>query len=451
MRIGTTLDIARTTQELADLATEHFADLVTVDLLDSVLDGDDPPAEGPLVLRRFAQRSAGEDAPGIAADRPEQIHTFRTDRRRTAPWPPGSPPGITSTAPACGSASGCPPHRRRAPHPLDAGRAAACPRHAPWASRCSPGTATPEPLRRRRPARSPQEIAARAAVASTTPAATPTRAPPPSPCSAACSRAAAASSPPWRSPAATCPPAPRPAWAATGSTSSRCPAPGSPWWSATWSATASTPPPPWAGCAPRCAPWPTSTCRPTSCSPTSTTWSSGCPPEARPARTTDERSGTSAPPACTRSTTPSPAAAPWPAPATRCPPWWPRTAPSDLLDLPAGPPLGLGGLPFEAAEVELPEGSLLALYTDGLIEARDRDVEAGLDAAAPRPRAAAPLPGGDLRHRARRPAARRPTRRRRRAARWPAPAPSEPARSPPGTWPPTRPSSPGPGRAASGS
>ncbi|MFE0389548.1 SpoIIE family protein phosphatase [Streptomyces bungoensis] len=49
-----------------------------------------------------------------------------------------------------------------------------------------------------------------------------------------------------------------------------------------------------------------------------------------------------------------------------------------LLDLPAGPPLGLGGLPFEAAEVELPEGSLLALYTDGLVGAAGRDMEGGL-------------------------------------------------------------------------
>ncbi|MCP3820547.1 PAS domain-containing SpoIIE family protein phosphatase/ATP-binding protein [Streptomyces sp. A3M-1-3] len=40
----------------------------------------------------------------------------------------------------------------------------------------------------------------------------------------------------------------------------------------------------------------------------------------------------------------------------------------DFLDLPAGPPLGLGGLPFEVAEFEVPEGSVLALYTDGLIE-----------------------------------------------------------------------------------
>ncbi|MCS0606336.1 SpoIIE family protein phosphatase [Streptomyces sp. LP11] len=50
-----------------------------------------------------------------------------------------------------------------------------------------------------------------------------------------------------------------------------------------------------------------------------------------------------------------------------------------LLDVPAGPPLGLGGLPFEAVEAELPEGSLLALYTDGLFEARDHDIDEALD------------------------------------------------------------------------
>ncbi|MEU7412192.1 SpoIIE family protein phosphatase [Streptomyces sp. NPDC042638] len=47
-----------------------------------------------------------------------------------------------------------------------------------------------------------------------------------------------------------------------------------------------------------------------------------------------------------------------------------------LLDLPAGPPLGLGGLPFESAEVELPEGTILALYTDGLVLSRERDGDA---------------------------------------------------------------------------
>ncbi|MFI5856874.1 SpoIIE family protein phosphatase [Streptomyces parvulus] len=48
-------------------------------------------------------------------------------------------------------------------------------------------------------------------------------------------------------------------------------------------------------------------------------------------------------------------------------------------DLPAGPPLGLGGLPFESLETELPVGSLLALFTDGLVEARDHDIDHGLD------------------------------------------------------------------------
>lgn len=48
-------------------------------------------------------------------------------------------------------------------------------------------------------------------------------------------------------------------------------------------------------------------------------------------------------------------------------------------DLPAGPPLGLGGLPFETAEIELPQGSTLVLYTDGLVEDRHRDIDVALD------------------------------------------------------------------------
>ncbi|MFI8106147.1 SpoIIE family protein phosphatase [Streptomyces sp. NPDC086023] len=50
-----------------------------------------------------------------------------------------------------------------------------------------------------------------------------------------------------------------------------------------------------------------------------------------------------------------------------------------LLDVPAGPPLGLGGLPFETVEAELPEGSMLALYTDGLLGAREHDIDEALD------------------------------------------------------------------------
>ncbi len=51
----------------------------------------------------------------------------------------------------------------------------------------------------------------------------------------------------------------------------------------------------------------------------------------------------------------------------------------EFLDLPAGPPLGLGGLPFETAEVRLAEGSHLVLYTDGLIEDRRREIDTGLE------------------------------------------------------------------------
>ncbi|WP_437049467.1 SpoIIE family protein phosphatase [Streptomyces sp. enrichment culture] len=42
---------------------------------------------------------------------------------------------------------------------------------------------------------------------------------------------------------------------------------------------------------------------------------------------------------------------------------------AELIDLPAGPPLGLGGIqPYESATVDLPAGSLLTMYTDGLLK-----------------------------------------------------------------------------------
>ncbi|WP_345654130.1 SpoIIE family protein phosphatase [Streptomyces siamensis] len=50
-----------------------------------------------------------------------------------------------------------------------------------------------------------------------------------------------------------------------------------------------------------------------------------------------------------------------------------------MLDLPAGPPLGLGGLPFETCDLDLPEGSLLTLFTNGLLEARSGDIDAALE------------------------------------------------------------------------
>ncbi|MFF8945737.1 SpoIIE family protein phosphatase [Streptomyces sp. NPDC014864] len=53
----------------------------------------------------------------------------------------------------------------------------------------------------------------------------------------------------------------------------------------------------------------------------------------------------------------------------------------DFPQLPVSPPLGLGaGLPVETAEFTVPEDSRLVLYTDGLIEDRTRDLDAGLEA-----------------------------------------------------------------------
>ncbi|MER7950455.1 SpoIIE family protein phosphatase [Streptomyces sp. NPDC096079] len=50
------------------------------------------------------------------------------------------------------------------------------------------------------------------------------------------------------------------------------------------------------------------------------------------------------------------------------------------VDLSPGPPLGVGGLPFEPVETEVRDGSVLALYTDGLIERGHSDLDEGMEA-----------------------------------------------------------------------
>ncbi|GAA3153300.1 SpoIIE family protein phosphatase [Nonomuraea salmonea] len=60
-------------------------------------------------------------------------------------------------------------------------------------------------------------------------------------------------------------------------------------------------------------------------------------------------------------------------------------------DIPGGTPIGVGLGSFESLELELEPGTVLALYTDGLIETREDDLEAGMHrlgvalAAAPPP------------------------------------------------------------------
>ncbi|MFJ8016966.1 SpoIIE family protein phosphatase [Streptomyces sp. NPDC096339] len=50
----------------------------------------------------------------------------------------------------------------------------------------------------------------------------------------------------------------------------------------------------------------------------------------------------------------------------------------EFPELPTGLPLGVGGMPFESAGLALPEGSRLVLFTDGLVEDRDRDFDTGV-------------------------------------------------------------------------
>ncbi|MEU6294313.1 SpoIIE family protein phosphatase [Streptomyces erythrochromogenes] len=46
-----------------------------------------------------------------------------------------------------------------------------------------------------------------------------------------------------------------------------------------------------------------------------------------------------------------------------------------LVKTPPGAPLGVGGVTFTTTDITVPKGSLLVLYTDGLIEARNRDID----------------------------------------------------------------------------
>ncbi|MEU9284348.1 SpoIIE family protein phosphatase [Streptomyces sp. NPDC048275] len=376
MRIGTTLDITRTTQELADLAAEHFADLATVDLLDSAIHGHDTPEEKSLVLRRFAQRSVTEGCPEATIEQ-QQLHTY----------PDGSPPdrALTTGQPSRHHFDGLPDRSA-----ANLGPSRGIDAHQTHSLLVVPLRARGTVLgvaqfsRHRNPSLYDdedlllaQEITARAAVAvdnarrytharatalSLQRSLLPSRTPQQSAVEVACRYL--------------------PAGVEAGV--------GGDWYdviplsgarvalvvgdvvghgihaAATMgrlrtavrtladidlppdellthlddvvlrvSAEASTGPDAQAGGTIG------ATCLYAVYDPVSS-------------RCTLARAGHVLPAVVTRDGT------------------------VDILDLPPGPPLGLGGLPFEAVEVDLPEGSLLALYTDGLIAARDHDIDTGL-------------------------------------------------------------------------
>ncbi|MGC9440617.1 SpoIIE family protein phosphatase [Streptomyces sp. WG5] len=80
-RMGTTLDVTRTAQELAEVSVPKFADVVTVELWDSVRRGEEPPDAGTLLRRTVVHGRDGDyglspvgelirfppDGPGAAA------------------------------------------------------------------------------------------------------------------------------------------------------------------------------------------------------------------------------------------------------------------------------------------------------------------------------------------------------------------------------------------------
>ncbi|MDQ8708350.1 SpoIIE family protein phosphatase [Streptomyces sp. LHD-70] len=77
VRLGTTLDVTRTAEELAAVSTPQFADFVTVELLDPVLRGEEPNGTS-TVMRRIAIRGLRDDPPFLPVG--ERI-----------PWLPGTP------------------------------------------------------------------------------------------------------------------------------------------------------------------------------------------------------------------------------------------------------------------------------------------------------------------------------------------------------------------------
>ncbi len=98
MSVGTTLDVERTARELARVAVPRFADFVAVDLVTSVLQGEEPvPAPGAGKTRRLALGGVRDDSPllpvgtplttDLTGDRhPARQDGFHRDLRTAASW-----------------------------------------------------------------------------------------------------------------------------------------------------------------------------------------------------------------------------------------------------------------------------------------------------------------------------------------------------------------------------
>ena len=362
-RVGTTLEVERTARELADVAVPELADVAAVDVLDSVAGrpAHAPPDHGPAALLPGPRRQGGLPHRGVrAADPPGELAAYDADRLVTRCVHTARPvlvphvgdrdlPRIArdDEAAALLAARG---------GPLLPRRAADRPRRGARRPRPQAG---PQPACRstRTTSSWPASWPPAPRCASTTPAGSRASATPPSPSSAAC----CPDHPPHHTgPGDRLPLPARPGTparsAATGSTSSRWAATRPRWSSATSWATASTPPPPWAGCAPPPAPSPTSTSTPAAVLRHLDKITCGL----------EHYIATCA----VRRLRPAPSGASI-ANAGHLPPVLTRPGRRpELLDLPTGAPLGVGGVPFEPPPSTCDPGDRLVLYTDGLVETR---------------------------------------------------------------------------------
>ena len=95
VRIGSTLDVTRTAQELADVAVPRFADFVSVDLLPVARRrrraAPGPPPQAPSSLRRVAHQSVLRGQPGGRRRAGRAGPPTRTAPRRPSAWSPDRP------------------------------------------------------------------------------------------------------------------------------------------------------------------------------------------------------------------------------------------------------------------------------------------------------------------------------------------------------------------------
>ncbi|WP_371614191.1 SpoIIE family protein phosphatase [Streptomyces sp. NBC_00454] len=93
-RIGTTLEVEQTARELAEVIVPELADVVAVDVLDSVLDEHRPgpaPGDGPAFFRALAVKAAYPTEAAQAADPPGTIAAYAADRVATETVRTGRP------------------------------------------------------------------------------------------------------------------------------------------------------------------------------------------------------------------------------------------------------------------------------------------------------------------------------------------------------------------------